>query len=394
MATSYDNSNVMTSQKASSSGGIQPSSRKAETRGSLHEPHTASAMEGLSGKSVQRTIRIPLAFLPDKEWLELRKLAFQCSRYGNHLLTENYAKAKGLSGLTPYTDFQDVLSAAIRDAVGRECVGIWRRLGKPILRGEQTLARFSANRALVVRDRGISIHEDHLSLRLHPKNQAEKTVLPYYMPAIEKDWYIADTLAKLQSGEYRVSKASIKFKRPGRKVFVLLSYEKALIIKPPAERKAHLKVNEYGELWLKHEDKALSLTHTVERLKTMKRNFRGIHARLRRALKGKPRNKALLKVGSYEAWSGGVIHQLTAEIISWCQTQQCGNLLIFFPKVSAEERQHTIAWAEIASTLKYKCEEHSINFELHEFSDLNATPAKELEKFKTEVSHVAAVSLG
>src|SRR5574341_1430015 len=92
-----------------------------------------------------------------EQYIALRRLAYQCAAFGNQMLNESYAKIKGWPAGGTYKDFSATLSAAIRDAVNRECVGIWRRNGKLILRGEQTLARFSANRALVVRDRGIKI---------------------------------------------------------------------------------------------------------------------------------------------------------------------------------------------------------------------------------------------
>ena len=80
----------------------------------------------------------------DERWRELRRLAYQCAAFANTLLTESYLKAKNQQlKFTTYTDFAEVLSAGIRDAIERECVGLWRRLGKQILRGEQTLARFS-----------------------------------------------------------------------------------------------------------------------------------------------------------------------------------------------------------------------------------------------------------
>jgi hypothetical protein len=97
-------------------------------------------------KMVNRTVMVPLEFLPDEQWREVRRLAYQCAQYGNWSLSASYARAKGVVSIENYKESSDTLSAAIRDAVGRECVGIWRRLGKKILRGETTCARFSVGR--------------------------------------------------------------------------------------------------------------------------------------------------------------------------------------------------------------------------------------------------------
>src|ERR1041385_750075 len=85
----------------------------------------------------QRTIRVPLVAVEDETWRELRRLAYLSSNYSNNMLSSSYCEAKGLKAeWTTYTDYADQLSAAVRDALGRECVGLWRRLGKKILRGE------------------------------------------------------------------------------------------------------------------------------------------------------------------------------------------------------------------------------------------------------------------
>src|SRR3990167_6945846 len=118
-----------------------PAGDEPAPRGALHAPHEA---QGTDASTTQRTVRVPLDLVPDATWRELRQLAYRCAAYGNHQLSASYVKAKGGPVLPTYTDARGDLSAAIRDAVGREGVGIWRRLGKKILRGEQTLARFSA----------------------------------------------------------------------------------------------------------------------------------------------------------------------------------------------------------------------------------------------------------
>lgn len=333
---------------------------------------------------VQRTVKVPLVSLDKETWLRLRQLAFECSRYGNHLLTEQYAKAKGLEGLTPYTDYRDKLSSRIRDAVGRECVGIWRRLGKKILRGEQTLARFSADRALVVRDRGISIQRQGdqitIALSLEP-NRAPATLFPVYMSALKRDKYLRDLLDKLTAGEHRLSKAAIQFERPGMKVFIRLSYEKEIQLDERGKREALLEANVYGQLWLRSEGQRRSLTHHVETLKKKRLEFGKITRRIGRHLKGRTRRQALLRRTDFATWSVGKVHNLTAEIVKQCAAWNCGKLLATLPVPENTE----IAWHEIISQLKYKCEERAIHFEAERI-----VPVQETEGLEAKIKAVHA----
>jgi len=349
----------MSAQQDSIHGGGTPSHTM---RGGLHPPHTASAVDG--SKYLQRTVKVPLEFVSDELWLSLRKLAFECSRYGNYQLNASYGKAKGWTvsseSASAYQELSGVLSSYVRDALTHgECVGIWRRLGKKILRGEQTLARFSADRALVCREKkgnGINVLRRDggnfvIALTLQPK-QYSRTELPVYMPALKRDTMLRELLDKFCAGELRVSKASIIFERPGRKIFCLLSYAKP---KPEmvGGETAVLRWNESGELWLACNQRGLNLTEYFYRLWHKKIHFAGIQRRLRSCLgkSGKRRTlRRILLQQSYEEWADGPIKQLAAKIASWSREQDSGTILLTVPK------DGEIPWARIISAIKNRCE--------------------------------------
>jgi hypothetical protein len=71
----------------------------------------------------------------------------------------------------------------------------WRRMEKRILKGEQTLARFSVDRALVVRGNGVICQRDddgdlELKVRLHPKNVAPATLLSVFFVGLRYSWKV------------------------------------------------------------------------------------------------------------------------------------------------------------------------------------------------------------
>jgi hypothetical protein len=333
-----------------------------------------------------RVVRVALAPLPDETWIELRRLAYQCAAFGNALLSEQYiaAKQKGVKFST-YTDFSDKLSAAIRDAVGREVQGIWRRLGKVILRGEQTLARFTADRAVVIRDRGVRLErrpsgskaesvEIIARLRLHPQDEGEATELPLWMGAMRDAWY-KSLIDRLTDGELRIAKGTLVFERPGHKIFLLIAYEQQGSKTERTEvwsavlGRARIGIDD-EQMWLRDEaGHRKSLTDYLHRLISHKTDFADLHRRLRMGL-GRRRHsrntghlgpshraelrQALVKAGSYETWARGVLHEMSHEIVEWCVAQDVSALDWELPT------DGMLPWAGLREMAAYKAREHGI----------------------------------
>jgi hypothetical protein len=314
-------------------------------------------------RTADRTCRVPLKIPGPRQWTELRRFAHQSANYGNHLLTELYAGAKGLRDLHSYTDYRDILSSAVRDAVNRDCAGVWRRWGKNILSGEQTLARFSADRALAVRDRGATLaRADNgalfLSLRLHPRSKGPATILRVWMPAVRRDQWLADLLGKIERREYPLTRLILAFKRPGRGIVALISYRKPIVEDAPGRHEATLWCSS-GECRLLSQERSYSLNDSVHRLAAMKLHFTSIHARLRRDLGKRGRRRvlrqALLRAGSFERWAEGPLHQMSREIIDWCREQQVGSL-----RWTVEGPAGELPWSRLAALVRYKGEEAGI----------------------------------
>lgn len=306
-----------------------------------------------------RTIKVPLVFLKDEEWRDLRRIAYQCSSYGNLLLSEQYAKVRGIDGFTTYRDARDKLSAGVRDAVGREVVGIWRRLGKLILRGNQTLARFSADRALVCRDRAVHVARDSntytVSLRLRPKKEPQ-FVLTVFAPALRRDRHLRETLSMLANHPEKVRKGSVSFERPGQKVFLYISYAKDVFPVASFSKEAILSVMSDGEAVLQCDGNRLTLNDFVYRMSFMKMHFSRIQARLRISLgrSGRRRDlrKALLKLKGFEHWVVGPMHQMSSRIVKWMIKQNAGVIT-----VSIDEGAPELPWTTLENQIRYKLSE-------------------------------------
>lgn len=333
-------------------------------------------------RTTDRTCRVPLKIPSAQQWAELRRLAFRCASFGNHVLTDIYAKSRGVSGLSPYTDYSDVLSSAIRDAVNKECASVWRRLGREIQQGKQTLARFRADRALVIRERGVLLkHAESgdvfLSVRLHPKHKGPLTVFRVWMPALRRDEWLSDVLKKIEAGAYPLTKLTLQFRRPGRKIIALLSYRLPITESSPGCMKAML---EYacGELRLSSRDHTISLNDNIHRLTEMKLHFAHIHSRLRTHL-GKPGRsralrRALVKAGTFERWAEGPLHQLSSEIIEWCRRYKSGTL-----QWNIKNPKPDLPWARLASLLQYKAKDAGIQFHIANLSAETEEDMRELE---------------
>jgi hypothetical protein len=312
---------------------------------------------------VHRTCRVPLRISNQTQWIELRRIAYLCASFGNHLLTESYAKAKGVSGLHPYSDYRAMLSAAVRDAVSSECVSIWSKLGRQILRGEQTLARFAVDRALVVRGQAVSLERtpaDGLVLRarLLPAQAGPAMTFAVWMPALRRDRWLSDVLGRLESASYRLTRLAVVFERPGRKVAAFVSYCKPVGTSVRATNEAMFECANQ-DCRLRCGEHALSLNDAIHRLTVMKEHFAGIHSRLRRHLGKRGRRhafrQALLKAGTFEQWAQGPIHQLSRQIVDWCREHNVGELRWNVEQASAE-----LPWARLEAFVIYKAEDANI----------------------------------
>ena len=335
---------------------------KKKSRPALHAGHASGDISTAS-----RVLRVPLYALPDIEWRSLRRLAYKTAQYGNVLLSEQYTKAKGFEGkFSTYTDFNTELSSAVRDAVGREVIGIWRREGRKVLRGEQTLGRFGVSRALVVRDVGIKLvrwggGNLAVHLRLEPK-PTDPMTFPVDMHAVRhwKHAYLRESLARLVNKEQKITKASVVFPKLGRKVFLFLTYEKKLDQATASHaRAATFSVIADGTCKLQSEGNTLTLSDRIYRLMFMKEHFGKIHERIRSSLgkAGRWRDNriALLKAGSFEVWAQGPIHQLSRQIIKWCQTNAVGTLAW-----QIEDNAPSLPWHELQKQVGYKGNEVGI----------------------------------
>jgi hypothetical protein len=227
------------------------------------------------------------------------------------------------------------------------------------------LARFQADRALVVRDRGVLLtHAESgdvfLCVRLHPKHKGSLTVFRVWMPALRRDEWLSDVLRKIEADTYPLTKLALQCRRPGRKIIALLSYRLPVTESSSGCMKAML---EYvcGELRLPSREHTISLNDSIHRLAEMKSHFAHIHSSLRTHL-GKPGStralrKGLVKAGTFERWAEGPLHQLSSEIIESCRRYKSGTLLW-----NIKEPKPDLPRARLASLLQYKAQDrHSVS---------------------------------
>lgn len=369
--------------------------------------------------TLPRVTTIPLRHVSDEQWRQLRRLAYIAAAFGNRLLSEQYALVKGTRGFvtqngdgafvlaqeqtiravveriwkqvtkkegkefeaalekalektlskvgsyTTYTDEQ-ALSALVRDAVCREVSAVWVRNGRKILRGEQTLGRFSAHRALVVRDRGIRLvgwggGNLVVHLRCEPK-PAEFVTLRLDMHGLRhwKKQYQMALVHKLWSGEYHVTKAAVLFERPGRKIALQLSYDKPVEAATADHTKqAVIIVLSDGTCRVQSNGQVLTLTDRIYRMVSMKEYYARIHARLRASLgkagRRQENRRALLKSGSFEGWCKVPLHQFSHAVVDWCQARGVG-----FIAWQIDEGAPELPWFQLHKQVEYKAGEVGI----------------------------------
>lgn len=334
---------------------VDETQTQTNTEAHFTEPHIINQHE----KTILRVIRVPME-LPNKtEMKKLRMIAGIAADYANAAMAEWWVKKKWQIDKTPstYVDYGALLSSYARDAISDHVKSIIRRDGKRILRSELQLPTFVKDRALSVRadtnHRGGKCWGETISI----KPQQEWLTFRVHTKALRTDWYLADTLAKLQTEEYAIKRIAVVIGRRGD-LFFHIAYSKSLLPTNQGTETAALIFNETGELWLNSGTRRLNLTHRVHRLRHMKLHFAGIQSRLKRSL-GRSGDRqrlrrALLKRQTYAQWSEGPIGQLAAEVMRWCLRFQVGTLNVTLP------RDGFVAWHEILQRLQNCAEECGI----------------------------------
>ena len=177
------------------------------------------------------------------------------------------------------------------------------------------------------------------------------------MPAVARDRWLADVIDRLESRAYPLTKLTLSFARPGRKVVALVSFRRPVFPSTPTQDEATLECS-CDELRLRCGAHTLSLNDAAHRLSIMKQHFAGIHSRLRRHLGRSGRRRtlrvALLKAGTFENWAEGPLHQLSREVVGWCQEHEVGCLRV---KVASTG---DLPWARLIGLIQYKAEEAGI----------------------------------
>lgn len=356
-----------------------------------------------------RSIRMRIRPGDDLTWALLRYCGAECAAFGNLLLSEHYAQRRGLKVDGTYTDCNDRISSLVRDAVSNEAKGIWKRIGGKIMSGQQTLARFSAGRALTLRARGVQLQRDgdDWALRLSLIPDGMKAVLdvkkytakdkdgkevekeskklklcklkkkePRSKPvsiAIDhrqarRDWYLRQTLERIDSEMYKLTGVKVQIQGQGKKTkaFVHLGFSKPLT---PARtgKVATLEYHDTDGLLVSCEGQRIYFNDRCHYIANMKEHFAGIvyrHARsLGKAHRWHTRRRAMIKHKSFEEWAEGPLHQLSAAIVQWCVDRNVGELR-WIASVKGG-----FPWAKLKGYVTYKCGENGITLMAADDSD-------------------------
>jgi transposase len=312
--------------------------------------------------TVVRTISVPLAHVKDEEWIELRRFAYKCAAFCNHMISEQYVVRKGFAekepgkGFQTYTDFNKELSSRVRDALTKEITAVWKREGKKIFKGERSLSLFTADRSICVRDTGIKIYRDgdqfFCSLMLQPHTwQAFQLYV--------RGKYIGKTVRFLADHPESVRKVSLVFRRPGRKIFCRISFQKVIGFPVPGEKSAALVTVPDGQVFLKCEGARISFTHECYRLAHLKEHYAGIHKRLQVSLnmRGKRHRyrAALAKAGNFTEASLGLLHAFARKIVQWSVEQSAGEITI-----ALDRSKFDLPWDRLITLIENKAQEHGI----------------------------------
>jgi hypothetical protein len=259
-------------------------------------------------------------------------------------LADFFAKAMGYHHDVPaYKRLKRTLSSAVRDAVNREALAIWRKHGRAITGGSQRLAMFSAEKALVARGKLARVlfdgHSYTLSIRLVGEDKGPAHVMPLWWKP-QNETYITPALQQISSQSNCLKKVTFLFERRTRKMFALLCYMRTLTVPEPGQREAALgPLEQDGALWMRMtraDGRPITVNYTnrVERLIHMKLHFAGLIKRLRHRTRRTGRGhkqayrRALVRAGSFSRWADDMLHQWSKEIIDHCVQNGVGCLRI------------------------------------------------------------------
>lgn len=355
-------------------------------------------------RHVPRILRVQLAELSQEARLELREWAREAARFGNAMLADKYMLAMGYQPPEAGSAFvrcKGRLSGDVRVSIQREADAIWRRHRAKILAGEQRLALFEAERALVCRGSHRTVRHRRgcqgkglrtqrscecpqqsvihawirydgegywLSCSLGTGTQGRREYRLAWHPALEASdrSYVTPVLQGLASRQLRLLKVSFQFERSSKKVFALLAYEKTIHMPTPGQRQGTLgPLEEDGSLWLRlvgEDGRPLNYNYTavVHRLAHMKQHFAGIHRRLKQRIRRsgpgwrRDYRLALVRAGSFSEWAEGVLHQLSREIVERCRRAGVGYLAI------GPLTHQDLPMARLQMLLAYKADEAGI----------------------------------
>lgn len=352
--------------------------------------------------TVPRVLTVEIRDLDHAQWLDLLLLSRECAMFCNATIADHFARELGYgapTGGSVFRRFAGRLSGDVRVALSREARTQWRMHKTKILRGEGGFPFFNEKRSLVCRAEHMSkgkrqrhawierIGKEHfLNIRLIGKNgeqvvgaskdgftygrKGERHLLKlWWKPQIDER--NAPVMNGLASGDIRLLKVAITFKRPGKKVMARLAYEKRIELPPAGARKATIgPLLPDGTLWLKIGDRPLTnYASYIHRLIQMKEHFEGLRQRIRARTKRsgtrhqQARRKALVNLGTFSAWSRGYLHQMSADIVGRLEKGGVGFLTI--APISLGE----LPLSALEEQLKYKCAERNIAIERMDLKD-------------------------
>lgn len=385
---------------ASAESSLPPS---GGTRGDLQSPHTASD----AGNIVSRVVRVPLERPDDAGWRDLVALARESAQLANRLLIAWAAEAFGWprpSEPSAVVQFKGRLSGDAYSAVTGEAKGAWQRLRAKVLRGDQRLPMFAADRSLVVRGQyaggkgGIRIQRDGdgycIRLLLRGKDHGGWNEFRVWESALKKDRYLSGLLMRMASGDYRCSKATVAIDVRRRKLYALCAYDRPVPTRASGQHTATLGPLEAdGSLLLRSARQTRDWTREVFEIRSKKEHFEGIIRRFRRSVGRGPRWRQVYRRNmptTYEDWAAGKLHQLSIAMVQWLVLQGVSSLTIR-PMGDGDWPAH-----RLVAMLQYKAQHVGITVDVTDeplATDDNiradAGPARKEQKKATRVRQVA-----
>jgi hypothetical protein len=312
---------------------------KGGRRGALQAPQTATEA-GL----VSRVVRVPLERPDDAAWLDLVALAREGAAFANGLIASWWAEAHGWQpreGQSSFKDFKGRLSGDVRVAIQGEAMGIWRRLKARIMRRDQRLPAFAADRSLVIRGQyaggkgGIRLEPDGagyvLRLLIVGKDIGPWMTFPVWALALKKDRYLSSLLIKIAAGHYRCSKVTLQIDQRRRKLFALCAYDRPVPSARDGSSATLGPLEEDGSLLLRTAGATRDWTREIYEIRTKKDQYEGIIRRFRRTVGRGPGWRQIYRRNlppTYEAWARGKLHQVSAAMIAWLLANGANQLTI------------------------------------------------------------------